>query len=271
MIFVNDLTPVLVQLGPITIRWYGILLSAGIIIYYLLTRLIFKREGYPLSDIDGIIIYLFWGLIIGARLGEIFFYDPVFYFTNPIEIIKVWRGGLSSHGAAVGLFISYLLWTRTRNVKFTTYIDALVIGMPITAAFVRIGNFFNSEIVGKPVGDKSVHSNWGVVFKKLGEDFPRHPAQLYEAVLSLAVFAVLFYSYRRYYKRTPPLFFLFLFMLLYFTGRFIIEFWKDLHVLPGWFPLSMGQFLSVVPLLLSSGYFILVFPRQRKRGETYQS
>lgn len=257
MIFINDLSPALIQIGPITIRWYGVLLSSGIISYYFLLKWIFKREGYPLSDLDGIIIYLFWGLIIGARLGEVFFYEPAYYLTSPVEILKVWNGGLSSHGAAAGLLISYLLWIRTHKVSFKKYIDVLVIGMPLTAAFVRVGNFFNSEIVGKPVGDGVVPGTWGVVFRRLGEDFPRHPAQLYEAVLSIAVFFILFLTYRRYYRKRQPLFFLFLFILLYFTGRFIIEFWKDLHGLPGWFPLSTGQVLSIAPILISAGYFVL--------------
>ncbi|MBI5756391.1 MAG: prolipoprotein diacylglyceryl transferase [Nitrospirae bacterium] len=267
MIFVNDLSPILVQIGPITIQWYGFLLSASIIIYYLLIRWIFKRERYPISDIEGILIYSFFGLVIGARLGEVFFYDPAYYFRNPVEIVKIWRGGLSSHGAASGLFFSYLIWSKIYRVEFTRYVDALVIGLPITAALVRIGNFLNSEIVGKPTGDGLDRGTWGVVFKRLGEDFPRHPVQLYEAALSIAVLIILFLMYRKFYRNTPPLFFLFLFMLLYFTGRFVVEFWKDLHVLPGWFPLSMGQVLSILPILISTGYFALHFPMHKKRRE----
>ncbi len=136
--------------------------------------------------------------------------------------------------------------------------------MPVTAAFVRVGNFFNSEIVGKPVGDGLISGSWGVIFMRLGEDFPRHPSQLYEAVLCIAVFFILFLAYRRHYRKTPPLFFLFLFMLLYFSGRFVVEFWKDLHGLPAWMPLSTGQVLSIVPVLISAGYFILA-PRHKKR------
>lgn len=265
MIFINDLSPVIFQIGPITIRWYGVLLSSGIIAYYLLLKWIFTREGYPLSDLDGIIIYLFWGLIIGARLGEVFFYEPAYYLKNPIAILKIWNGGLSSHGAATGLFISYLLWTKIHNARFTRYVDVLVLGMPVTAAFVRIGNFFNSEIVGKPAGGLSGKGNWGVVFRRLGEDFPRHPAQLYEAVLCIAVFFILLTVYKRYYRKTPPLFFFFLFLLLYFSGRFIIEFWKDLHNLPAWFPLSIGQVLSLVPIVMSVWYFLFGFKKFKTR------
>jgi len=256
MIFVNDFSPEMVRVGSLAIRWYGLLFSSGIIVNYLLLRWIFKREKYPVIDLDSVITYLFFGLIIGARLGEVLFYEPGFYFRDPLEILKIWNGGLSSHGATIGLFISYVLWTKVHKVKFSKYSDVLVLGMPGTAAFVRTGNFFNSEIVGIPTG-----GNYGVVFSRLGEDFPRHPVQLYEAILSIAVLVILFYIYKNYYRKTPPLFFFFLYIILYFGGRFIIEFWKDLHVLPGWFPLSMGQVLSIIPLLTAIGYFLFVFPR----------
>lgn len=260
MILFHDISPELVNLGALSIRWYGLLFSAGIVLNYLLVRWIFKREKYPLHDLESVATYLFFGLVIGARLGEVLFYEPGYYFRNPAEIIKIWHGGLSSHGASIGLFFSYLLWIKIHKVTFTRYVDAIILGMPVTAAFVRVGNFFNSEIVGTPTGGR-----WGVVFKRLGEDFPRHPAQLYEAVLSIVIFVILFLLYKRYYRKTPPLFFMFLYFILYFGGRFVLEFWKDLHVLPEWFPLSMGQVLSILPVLLAAGYFTIIFPRQEKR------
>lgn len=250
----------MVHWGPIAIRWYGVLFAGGISLNYLLVKWIFRREGYPVSDLESVFVYLFLGLLIGARLGEVFFYEPEFFLSNPREIIKIWHGGLSSHGAGIGLFVAYLIWTRRYKVKFSRYADALALGIPITAIFVRIGNFFNSEILGVPSGS----GKWGVIFKRGGEDFPRHPVQLYEAVLNMVIFAVLFWTYKRYYRKTPPLFFLSLYFLLYFSGRFIIEFWKDLHVLPEGFPLSMGQVLSILPILLAAGYFVLVFPGQKK-------
>lgn len=259
MIFVHDLSPHALNLGPFTIPWYGLLLSSGIILSYLFLRWMFKREGHPLSDLESVLIYLYLGLVIGARLGEVIFYDPVYYFKNPFDVIKIWKGGLSSHGAAIGLLIFYFLWLKLYRKEFSRYADILVFGIPITATFVRIGNFFNSEIYGIPTNGK-----WGVVFRKLGEDFPRHPAQLYEAILCAAIFLILLFFYRRFFKKPPPLFYLFFFMLLYFSGRFTIEFWKDLHGLPEWFPLSTGQVLSIFPVLFASGYFIKFLSRQRK-------
>lgn len=260
MVFINDFSPEMVQWGPLAIRWYGVLFASGVILNYLLVKWIFRREGYPVSDLESLFVYLFLGLIIGARLGEVIFYEPDFFLSNPSDIIKIWHGGLSSHGAGIGLFTAYIIWTRKNKVKFSKYADALAIGIPITAAFVRIGNFFNAEILGIPSGS----SQWGVIFKRTGEEFPRHPVQLYEAVLNIVLFVLLFRIYKRYYRKTPPLFFLSLYFLLYFSGRFIIEFWKDLHVLPEGFLLSMGQVLSIVPILLAAGYFVLVFPGQKK-------
>lgn len=264
MIFINDFSPDLVHWGPVVIRWYGVLFASGIMLNYLLVKWVFKREKYPVSDLDSLMIYLFFGVLIGARLGEVLFYEPGFFLRNPSEIIKIWHGGLSSHGASIGVFVAYLLWTKTYRVKFTKYADALALGFPITATFVRIGNFFNAEILGLPTGSGSIPGTWGVIFKQAGEDFPRHPVQLYEAALNTVIFVILLWIYKNYYRKTPPLFFLFLYSMLYFGGRFIIEFWKDLHVLPEGFPLSMGQVLSIVPILLATGYFIFIFPKQKK-------
>lgn len=260
MIFINDFSPEMINLGPIVVRWYGLLFAAGIFLSYLLIKWVFQREKYPIADLESVFLYLIFGVILGARAGEVLFYEPGYYFSNPSEIIKIWHGGLSSHGAATGLLISYVIWIKIYRVKFSKYADALSIGFPVTAACVRIGNFFNSEIIGIPT-----NSNWGVVFKRLGEDFPRHPAQLYEAALNIVILFVLLAVYKRYYSKTPPLFFLFLYAMLYFSGRFVIEFWKDLHVLPESFPLSMGQVLSILPVLIAAVYFVTVFIRQKKR------
>lgn len=260
MIFVNDFSPEIVNLGHVGIRWYGLLFAVGIVLSYLIIRWAFIRNRYSVDKLDSVAVYLFFGLVIGARLGHVLFYNFEYFWKNPIEILKIWNGGLASHGAAVGVFLAYVIWCKVHKVKFVKYTDALVLGFPIAAMFVRIGNFFNSEIVGI-----KTNGNFGVVFKRLGENFPRHPAQLYEAVLSFVIFLIMFFIFKKYYKKTPPLFFMFLYILLYFSGRFVIEFWKDLHVLPANFPLSMGQVLSLLPILLAIGYFTIFFPKLKKR------
>lgn len=272
MIFTNNLSPILVDFGPIEVRWYGLLFAIGIALNYMILRWIFKREKYKAEHLETLVMFLFFGLVIGARLGEVFFYNPGYYFGEPLEILQIWDGGLSSHGATIGLFLAYLIWCKINKVQFSKYADALVVPVPLTAAMVRIGNFFNSEIVGDPTG-----GGFGVIFARLGESFPRHPSQLYEALLLLVVFGVLFWIYKgcslrsRFwsalasygfamksagFKKLPKLFMLCLFLLLYFGGRFFLEFFKDLKgPLPGDFPLNMGQVLSAIPVLVAVVYF----------------
>lgn len=260
MIFTHNIAPEIFTVGPVAIRWYGLLFAVGLVLFYLVARWAFKkafgRGKAVMARLESACIYMFFGLVIGARLGEVLFYEPQYFLSNPVEILKIWNGGLSSHGAAIGLFLAYFLWIFVHKVKFSQYIDALVLGMPLVAGFVRIGNFMNSEIVGVPSGE-----SFGVVFSRLGESFARHPVQLYEGLLSFAVFVVLIWIFKNYRKRLPTLFFMFLYILLYFNGRFVLEFWKDLHVLPASFPLSMGQVLSILPILIGIGGLLFLFKR----------
>lgn len=257
MVFINNLDPVLFSLGPVSVRWYGLLFAIGIFLNYMLLQWVFKREKISVDKLDSVVIYLFFGLLLGARFGHILFYDAAYYFNNPVEIFKIWNGGLASHGAAIGVLIAYFIWTKVHKVKFSKYTDLLVLGMPITAGFVRIGNFFNSEIIGR-----ATDGTWGVIFKRLNEDFPRHPSQFYESGLSFAIFGILFWVYLKYNKKTPPMFIMFLYVLLYFSTRFIVEFWKERHVLPTDFPLSMGQLLSIIPVFIALVYFGILFKKR---------
>jgi len=164
--FIHDISPIIFSAGPFALRWYGFLFVIGIILNILLVRMLFKKAGYKVEHFESLIVYLLVGMVVGARLGHALFYNPEFFFSNPIELLYVWKGGLASHGAAIGLLITYLLWGWIHKVKFTKYVDLVVIGLPITAGFVRLGNFFNSEIVGR-----ATNSEFGVVFSRLGEDF----------------------------------------------------------------------------------------------------
>jgi len=256
--FIQNIDPVLIEFGPIEIRYYGVLFALGALLYYFLTEWIFKREKFPAKDFDTLSIFLFLGLIIGARFGHIVFYDLDYFMAHPSEIVKVWHGGLASHGAAIGLLIAYSAFCFWKKIKFSKYIDALVIAMPLVAGFVRIGNFFNSEIVGR-----ETDLPWGVVFKRLGENFTRHPSQLYEAALAWSIFGIMYYIYLKG-KKHQPYFFLFMFVGLYFTTRFLVEFVKEY---PTWgpFDLTTGQYLSIIPILLAVSYYLFQFYKRKKR------
>ncbi len=257
MIFEHNFSPILFEFGNSEIRWYGLLFTIGIISAYLITYYIFKKQKYPTTILESLAVYLFFGMLIGARLGHIFFYNTQYYLSNPVDILKIWEGGLASHGGAIGVFLAYLIWIKIYKIKFTKYADALVISFPFLAGFVRIGNWFNSEILGK-----ATSGDFGVIFTRLGEDFPRHPVQLYSALMNFLIFIILFILYKKYYKKAKPLFFLFLYMFLYFSGRFIIEFWKDLHGPIESISLSMGQLLSIPAVLISILYFLFYFKKR---------
>lgn len=261
MHFYHNISPILIEIGPLIIRWYGLIFALGLLIAYLFLRFIFKSKKLNLNHLDSVTLYLFIGMFIGARLGHVFFYEANYYLSNPEEIIKVWHGGLSSHGAALGVFLAYLIWLKLYKIKFSKYVDYLVLSFPIVSMCVRLANFINSEIVGKPT-----NGNWGVVFQMLGEEFPRHPTQLYEAGLSLLIFIILFLVYKKYEKKLPTYFILFLYVFLYFSTRFIVEYWKERHVIPDSFPFSMGQILSLLPILISLGYFIYLIKRSLSKN-----
>lgn len=239
-------------------RWYGLMFAIGLLLTYWYIWSLYKKEKLNTADFDSLAIYLFFGMLIGARLGHVFFYEASYYLARPLEILMVWNGGLASHGGALGVTLAYGLWLWKRKAKFSTYSDLLAMGFPIVSGFVRIGNFFNSEIAGFPTD-----GSYGVIFKQLGEDFPRHPVQIYAALMNWTVFLILFVVYRRWYKRLPKMFITFLYILLYFLGRFIVEYWKDLHWFSADFPLSMGQVLSIGPILIAIAGLVWVSRKQK--------
>lgn len=272
--FINNIPPTF-GIGPLEVHYYSLFFAVGVVMDYLISSWLWKKKGWPMVHFESLVVYLFLGLVIGARLGEVLFYHPVYYFSEPLRILKVWEGGLSSHGATIGLLVSYVLFLwRHKGVKFAKYVDLMCVPMPLVAGFVRFGNFFNSEIVGRPTD-----SILGVVFARNGEDFARHPVQLYEGLLAWGTFAVLIFLYLKAERGksrgggasggawAKNYFFMFLFIGIYFTGRFFLEFFKEYQInLEGaaTYGLTMGQILSIVPVVIALGYFVFVYPRMKK-------
>ena len=243
--------PTIFRLGPLAPRWYGLLFGSGFLIGFYLMRRVFRREDKPLPDLDFLLIYLVAGTIIGARLGHVLFYAPGYYFAHPGEIIQVWEGGLASHGGLIGVLTAIWLYSRSRAEQpFLWLLDRLSVPVALTGAFIRLGNLFNSEILGTPTD-----LPWAFVFA-LRDDVPRHPAQLYESISYFLIFLVLGALYRRYGEDTPRGLLFGWFMTLIFGVRFLIEFVKasqahfEMHL-----PLSMGQLLSI-PAILIGLYFL---------------
>jgi len=248
-------SPVLFDLGFISIRWYGLMFALAFFLGFKIMNYIYKKESKDLSEVDSLFSYMFFGTLIGARLGHCFFYHPKYYLSNPFEIIKVWNGGLASHGGAIGIIIAILIFSKKYKESFFWVISRLGICVALAGFFIRLGNFFNSEIVGNPSNSFSA-----IIFTKL-DQIPRHPTMLYESFFYLILFLVLLFVYKRKIIKTDKsLFGLFLFSLFLF--RFLIEFTKqrqtDLTI--GW-DLSMGQVLSMPFIVL--GFFLLVINRKK--------
>ncbi len=248
-----DVSPEVFSLGPITIRWYGLLFASGFLIGYYLMQAIYKRENKPLANLDALLWHVILGTVIGARLGHCLFYEPEYYLSNPIEILKIWEGGLASHGGTAGVFLALWLYSRRHPQEpFGWLADRLTIPTALTATFIRLGNLFNSEIYGK-----ITTLPWAFVFERV-DPHPRHPTQLYEASVYFMLFLLLLYLYRRhfaFYER--PYRPLGLFLSWVFGWRMVIELVKEPQApFEAELPLNMGQILSIP--LVGLGLYLLL-------------
>lgn len=247
-------SPTISRIGPLQPHWYGFLFAGAFVAGYLVEARFYRDGGRSMEELERLLTYMIVATVIGARLGHVLFYDPLFYLTHPAEILAVWEGGLASHGAAIGILLAmYLYVKRTAGMSFLWLADRVVVAVALGGAFIRTGNFVNSEIIGKPTD-----LPWGVIFKSRVdlEMVPRHPTMLYEALLCLAVFGVLLLLYRRYRSRPPEGSLFSVFLVLLFGGRFFLEYTK-LHqaaFATGW-ALNMGQLLSL-PLIALGAWLI---------------
>ena len=244
--------PVLLDLGWISIRWYGLLFALGFFCGFQFMKYVYTREKKPIADLDTLLFYVMVSTIVGARLGHCFFYNPGYFLSNPIEILMVWKGGLASHGGAIGIFVGMWLYTRKRpDQPYLWLLDRIAIPTALAGSFIRLGNLFNSEILGT-----ATDRPWAFVFERY-DMMARHPVQLYESLCYLTTFVILSLLYRRHGPSAPQGFYLGLFLVLVFTARFFMEYFKlpQADYAAG-LPLSVGQFLSIPAVLI--GLFLLV-------------
>ena len=249
--FVWDANPILLSFGPFHIFWYGLLFATAILAGLEFMRRVYRLEAKDESTIEPLFLYAVIGIVVGARLGHCFFYDPDYYLAHPMKIFAVWEGGLASHGGGLGVLIALYLGAKKYKVDFMWLIDRLVIPTALFGFFVRMGNFMNSEILGKPTDVP-----WAVVFARVDE-LPRHPAQLYESFSYLIIFFVLTFVYKKYHEKLKNGFLFGLFLVLVFSVRFAVEFVKvrqaDYSLGIG---LTTGQLLSI-PFLIAGVFFII--------------
>lgn len=262
---------VIFKIGSFGIHYYSLMFVIAFFLGYNIMKKMYLKEKVSIEPLETMLTYIVISTLLGARLGHVLFYDWAYYQTHLIEIFLpittqpdggysfVGFRGLASHGAAIGILTGIILYQKNHSYKPLAWIlDRLIIPTTLGAGFVRVGNFFNSEIVGNYTGN-----NFGVVFVNRGEILPRHPAQLYEAIAYFAIYFFLRYLYNTGLSKRKDGFLLGVFMSMLFSIRFLVEFVKESQggfetALPA---LSTGQWLSI-PLILAG--LILIFRTHSK-------
>lgn len=239
------------------IRWYGLFWLLGIILCYSVSRSILRNEGRTIEFLDQLTLYIVLGTIIGARLGHVIFYDPSYYLNNPLKIVAIWEGGLASHGGGIGVVTAIYLFAKKQHLPFLHVADRIALVVPLAGACIRLGNLFNSEMIGK-VSDLP----WAFVFTHI-DDIPRHPAQLYEALFCFLLFIVLYRLWKEKQFRINDGNYFSLLLILLFSFRFLDEFLKvnQEHFEDSLF-INMGQILSLPFIVI--GVCVFIYNRFKK-------
>lgn len=244
-------SPVLFSVGSFAIRYYSLWWIIGLAAAYYILKNLYKVQRLNSKDFDSLVVYAFIGIFVGARLGHFLFYDPEFFFTRPLEIILpiardqaghyhfVGYSGLASHGGTLGLMIALWLYARKTGINLWQTLDNIAIATPITACCIRMGNFWNSEIIGNPTG-----SDWGIIFTQV-DNVARHPSQLYEAIAYIVIFVIGILLYKCCDKKLHRGFYFGYCLTAIFTARFFIEFSKVNNGIFEDFNLNTGHYLSI--------------------------
>ena len=253
--------PVLVHLGPLTIRWYALSYIIGIVLgISLLRRLVRLTPRAATTDqADDFLGWVTLGVLLGGRLGYVLFYQPGYYLTHPLSILQVWKGGMSFHGGALGVIIAMALFAWRYKISFLAFADRVTVAVPVGLGLGRIANFINGELWGR---EAPASLPWAMIFPDAGP-IPRHPSELYEALTEgLLLFIVMFMASRKQSVRERPGFLAGLFLAGYACARSFCEFFREPDAFLGFLPggVTMGQVLCV-PMLLA-GVALMVHARR---------
>ncbi|MBC7865379.1 MAG: prolipoprotein diacylglyceryl transferase [Bacteroidia bacterium] len=271
--------------------WYGLFFALAFVGSHVVMNKIFKTENRTAKELDRLTLYVIVGTVLGARLGHCLFYGPLWdgpngevgYLSHPLNILKVWEGGLASHGGAIGILLALILYSRKTKESIWWILDRIVVVVALSSTFIRMGNLMNSEIIGKitnsPFGFRfiqhDIEINYGGVntFMKQPDDVramfiqsipARHPSQLYEGLFYLILFASFFFLWKKKKNTWPKGFMFGLYITLMFLFRFLIEFTKEVQV--DWESgklLDMGQMLSI-PFVLA-GIAIMIIAKKKNQ------
>lgn len=252
--------PIALSVGPLAIRWYGLMYLLGFMCFWILGRMRTKESwrGITDDDLDNLLFYGVFGVILGGRIGYCLFYQPGYYLTHPLEILAVWHGGMSAHGGLLGVIVAMFLYSKVKKLSFWTIADFVAPLVPLGLLFGRIGNFINGELWGRPA---SPDLPWAMIFPEANDGgVPRHPSQIYEAGLEgLALFIFVWLISRREQASGKVAG---AFCLGYGVARFTVEFFREPDAFLGLqaLGLSRGQWLTI-PLILLGLY---LFFRKKK-------
>lgn len=253
-----NVSPEIFTLGPLQVRWYGLLFALGFLFGYNHGEKMFKHENIDPKWLESLFIYLIVATIVGARLGHVFFYGWDYYSQHPIEILYVWQGGLASHGGVLGIIIAMILWSRNVSKRSILWVlDRVVVPSIFVAALIRFGNLMNSEIYGV-----ETTLPWGFIFERNHETVAKHPTQIYESLSYLLTFGVMLYMYWKTKAKDYQGMLLGVFFIMVFTARFFVEFIKeDQEAFEAGMSLNMGQWLSI-PFIITGIVLIVLAIRK---------
>lgn len=262
--FAPEFNPIAFSIGPVAVHWYGLMYLFGFAAFWLLGRMRAKEAWRQMSaaDIEDLLFYGVIGVILGGRLGFCLFYQPEWYLTHPLDIFKVWQGGMSAHGGIIGSILAIFVFARIREKRFLVVADFVAPLVPLGLMFGRIGNFINGELWGRAA---SPDLPWAMIFKHSGTLVPRHPSQLYEAFLEGALLFTVLWIFSRKPRATGAIGALF--CMGYGLVRFIVEYFRepDSYLGLGLFGLSRGQWLSLPVIAL--GLIVWIWVNRRSRED----
>ena len=253
--------PVAFSLGPLSVRWYGLMYLVAFVQFIVLGRYrIRTRPGLlTVGQLDDLLFYGMLGVIVGGRLGQVLFYEPGYYLAHPLEILAVWKGGMSFHGGFLGVLAAMGLWSRKHRIAWFDITDFIAPLVPLGLAAGRIGNFINGELWGR-VANTSLP--WVMIFPQAGDMQPRHPSQLYHVGLEgLALFTILWLFSSRPRPRSAVSG---VFLIGYGAFRFITEFFRepDHGIFGQSYTVSMGQWLSLPMILIGIAMLVLAYRKK---------
>lgn len=260
-----NVSPEIFSIGPLHVRWYGLMFAIGFLFGYQHVEKMFKHENLELKWLESLFIYIVLATVIGARLGHVLFYGWDYYSKHPIEILYIWQGGLASHGGTLGILLALTVWSKRvskRNILWV--LDRVVVPTALVAALIRFGNLMNSEIYGH-----QTDLPWGFIFERNHETVAKHPTQIYESLSYLITFGVMLYMYWKTKAKDYQGLIFGVFITMVFGARFFIEFIKEeQEAFEKGMALNMGQILSI-PFVVAG--IILIILAVKKGPVFYQN